>query len=197
MANEIKQTMLNPPFGWPWNRVKTTFSATAGTQDYSTALADFGWLEQASFTGADGKTFQANFIKNVLTADSNQSRPTMISPLIDDNAGNITFRLTPVPLQNYTVNIIYQKLPTLFTSTLSTTWAPIPDRYLLIYTQGFKALSLLYKGDERWVAEYQQFLKSLVGVSEGLDEDQKALFVSNMLQEKIQAAQALGKLGGR
>jgi hypothetical protein len=277
-ANEIKQMILNAPFGWRWNRVAASFSATTGTQDYSVALGgasqsvtgitqanpavftvatapatgssvsitgatgnwtpingswlvtnlsgttysipvdstsfgsvtgtilsqagndNFGWIEQASLKGADNKVYQINFIKNVLTADANQNRPTWISPLIDNNAGSITWRLTPVPEQNYTVNILYQQKPTLFPNTssaLTQTWSPIPDEMSVIYNHGFKALALLYKGDERWVGEYQQFLRSLVSSSEGLSAEQKGVFVENMLATKLQASRAGLVAGGQ
>lgn len=191
IASEVRDTILNVPMAWPWNRARTAFALASGTQDYTVALPSFGWLEQASITGADGKTFMIDNIKNVLTQDTTSARPTNVSPLIDDNAGNITFRFGPVPEQNYTANIIYQKVPVQFAAT-SDTWTPIPDRYYQIYVQGVKALAFIYTDDARWQVEYQRFLTSLAGINGGLSMAEKSSWVEAMLASKVQAMHAEG-----
>jgi len=47
-ANQALQTIVGPPFVWPWNRASAFFLTTIGQQDYSAALANFGFLESAS-----------------------------------------------------------------------------------------------------------------------------------------------------
>ncbi len=47
-ANLTLQTIVGPPFIWPWNRNNTFFLTTIGQQDYSVALSNFGFLEAAS-----------------------------------------------------------------------------------------------------------------------------------------------------
>ena len=47
-ANLTLQTIVGPPFVWPWNRNNTFFLTTIGQQDYSVALSNFGFLEAAS-----------------------------------------------------------------------------------------------------------------------------------------------------
>jgi hypothetical protein len=47
-ANQTLQTIVGPPFIWPWNRSYTSFITSIGQQDYNTSIADFGYLEAAS-----------------------------------------------------------------------------------------------------------------------------------------------------
>ncbi len=168
-----------------------TGSPTTGTYSIG-ATADFGWLEQASITGADGKTFQIQFIQSVSTTDSSlsPSRPTMISPLLDDNTGTITWRLTPVPDQAYVVNVVYQSAPLSFTSDLTATWQPIPDRFNTIYQQGLLASAAEYAQMDSAPQEWQKFYQQLVGAATFLDQKSKSEWVAAMIAPKLQAAQS-------
>jgi hypothetical protein len=47
-ANTIMQTIVGPPFAWPWNRSKQSFVVDAGIQDYLVAISNFGYLEKAA-----------------------------------------------------------------------------------------------------------------------------------------------------
>lgn len=47
-ANLALQTIVGPPFVWPWNRATQTFQTTQGTQDYSLNITSFGFLEAAN-----------------------------------------------------------------------------------------------------------------------------------------------------
>jgi hypothetical protein len=47
-ANLTLQTIVGPPFVWPWNRAKQTFQTIQGIQDYSLNIANYGFLEAAS-----------------------------------------------------------------------------------------------------------------------------------------------------
>lgn len=47
-ANIALQTIVGPPFVWPWNRTTVNFLASQGVQDYNVALTGFGFLESAT-----------------------------------------------------------------------------------------------------------------------------------------------------
>ena len=47
-ANLTLQTIVGPPFIWPWNRAKTNFQTIQGVQDYTMNITQFGFLETAS-----------------------------------------------------------------------------------------------------------------------------------------------------
>lgn len=47
-ANLALQTIVGPPFVWPWNRTTVSFIASQGVQDYNVALTQYGFLESAS-----------------------------------------------------------------------------------------------------------------------------------------------------
>jgi hypothetical protein len=94
-AQLVLDTILGPPFAWPWNRGITSF--TTANQDYTiNGLTHFGFLEGGSVTAtATGGKPMAVAVKHFLELDANSARPTHASPYIDDGAGNITFRLMP------------------------------------------------------------------------------------------------------
>lgn len=47
-GNQALQTIVGPPFVWPWNRAYATFVTTIGQQDYNAAISNFGFLEKAT-----------------------------------------------------------------------------------------------------------------------------------------------------
>lgn len=51
-ANMTLQTIVGPPFIWPWNRSTAAFMAVAGIQDYNAAISNYGWLESATLQAA-------------------------------------------------------------------------------------------------------------------------------------------------
>jgi hypothetical protein len=115
--------------------------------------------------------------------------------LKDDNASNITFRLSPVPDAIYTIKITYQKKPTLITaaafSGATATWAPIPDEYSFIYQNGLLALNMAGTSDDtRWQLFWSRFVSSLIGVAEGLSSEDKILFMASTLDLSRQVTSA-------
>lgn len=49
IATMIRNSLLNAPLTWPWNRAEDSSTTTiAGQQDYTVTLANFGFLEKAS-----------------------------------------------------------------------------------------------------------------------------------------------------
>lgn len=192
-GNMILTTLTSPPICWNFNRAEVNFAVTAGTQDYVVSVPTFGFIEKASYS--DGtKTAEIPAIQNVLAKASlpEAGAPNSISPQIDDNAGNITFRLLPVPDQNYAINVIFQKrIPSLMTTTAST-WAPIPDHYCELYQWGFLAVIAAYFEDPRWAQFSQKFVSSVLAKAEGLSEEAKNVFQQtwlNMVSEQQVRAQ--------
>ena len=175
-ANTVMQTILGPPFKWNWNRSSLTFSTAIGTQDYSVSASTFGFIESAAMTAA-GFTIAVKEIKQDLTIGFEQRRPQSIAAQLDDNSGNITFRLLPVPDAIYTATVTFQKKSPALFSSLSTTWTPIPDQYSYIYNYGFLALTLAYNDDPRFPMFNQKFVAHLLGTQQGLTETERNLFI--------------------
>lgn len=150
---------------------------TANSTGFNFALTNSN-IPSAGDTGTAiaGKYSEISQIQNVLANGTETGSPNSIAPQNDDNAGNITFRLLPTPKSSYQINIIFQKrIPALVTAT-SNTWAPIPDHYAYIYDWGFLALMMAYNQDPRWAQANQKFVAGLLGIAEGLSEDQKSAF---------------------
>lgn len=184
-ADWVKQFILSAPFAWRWNRgYVPTITCVAGHQDYQVNIPDFGWLERASLNfpvvvGQPGKSIE---LKNELVVASEQfsNEPTTITAQVDDDNGNITFRLFPPPDTEYTLSIIYQKAASNFTS-LQQTWYPIPDYMSYIYHQGLKALAYEYIDDERFGFALQFFVQQLVAANNGLSETEKNIFLEQRM----------------
>lgn len=127
-------------------------------------------------TAVSGSMAEITNVVNVLGAGAEVGTPNSIAPQTDDNAGNITFRILPVPDATYQVTVIFQKsIPALITTT-ATTWAPIPDKYAYVYEWGFLALMAAYLQDAKWTSYNQKFVAALLGIAEGISEDQKNIF---------------------
>lgn len=142
-------------------------------------------------------------VQNVLGSGNESGTPNFISPQLDDNRGNITFRILPIPDQVFQINVIFQKkLPALMTGPTST-WAPIPDHYSNIYQWGFLAVVAAYFNDPRWAQFSQKFVACLLGMAEGLDQDQKNIFekawldmVSERQTTNLKSGQGVQARGG-
>lgn len=174
-ANIILQTILGPPFRWNWNRSSLTLTTVAGTQDYSTSAATFGFIESSS-AAIGSTTFAIKEVKQDLTIGQELGRPQSIAAQLDSNTGLITFRFLPVPDAAYTVTVGFQKkVPGLF--ALSSSWAPIPDQYSYIYNYGFLALTLAYDDDARFPMFNQKFVAHLLGTQQGLTETERNMFI--------------------
>lgn len=177
-AQLVLQTILGPPFSWPWNRGIIVF--TAANQDTTQAgLSNFGFLEGGTvqpLTGG-GKAFEVA-VKHVLHIDTNEARPQWASAYIDDGAGNITFRLTPAPDQSYVVTLPYQ-LRTPILMSLAYTWAPLPDDKYYIAQWGFLSMMSLIGNDARFSAYNQKFVTSLLAAQGGLSDLERNIFLAN------------------
>lgn len=115
IASMIRNSFASAPQTWPWNRAEVTQAVTSANQDYTIALPDFGFLEKASLTDANGKIFELKEIQNstALSLVSAQQRPnTTISILIWIPGTSIKVRLGTTPDAAYTLNLTYQKAAT-------------------------------------------------------------------------------------
>ena len=192
----VRQFILSPPFAWRWNRSVTSFATNAGQQDYTLNVTTFGWLEKAVLQDTNSVAELVNRLN--LGEDVVQSQPQFISARLDNNNGQITFRLLPVPDKSYTVNLTYQNSAPTF-GALTDTWAPIPDYLSYLYQSGFNARAYEYFLDERFGSSMQLFVRQLVGASEGLDETQKNIFLGMRTDtsREEQASQMSGQFGNQ
>lgn len=175
-ANLVLQTVLGPPFVWPFNRGFISFSTS--DQDYQqTGLNDIGFLEGGTVKAATGKPYEIA-VRQMLHIDASQARPQWCAPLIDDGAGNITFRLTPAPDQAYQVTLPYQKKPPMMAS-MASTWAPIPDDNNYLCQWGFLAMMSLIGNDARFNEYNAKFVTSLLSIQGGLTDMERNIFLAN------------------
>jgi hypothetical protein len=185
-ANLVLQTMLGPPFGWPWNRRILQFTTAAQDFDQS-SLNDFGFLEEGTVQpSAGGGKPWALAVKQSLHTDASGARPQWCSPYMDDGAGTITFRLLPAPDQSYLVILPYQKRAPMLMS-LGTTWFPVPDEKNYICQWGFLALMSLIGNDARFGEYNQKFITTLLSAQGGLTDLERNIFLGNWLRAQSQA----------
>jgi hypothetical protein len=151
--------------------------ASASPTQFTVAIVNSN-VGSAADTGTalSGKVSEVSFERNILGSGNESGAPAYIAPQVDDNAGNITFRVLPVPDQVYQVNVIYQKKQPALFSTLAGTWAPIPDHYSFVYQWGFLTLILAYFNDPRWMPTSQKFVAALLGIAEGLKDEERNIF---------------------
>lgn len=202
-ANKIMQSILAAPFKWEWNRayLSAAFTTTAGASDYAVAITNFGYLEKATATYVTPPanvppTWELDLYK-ILAKDGRQNRPQKIATLLDDNAGNITFRVFPVPDQAYTVDLLIQKAP-ITATTLAALWAPIPDKMAYLYEQGFLAHMHGIYNLAAYLQGMELFYRMLVSAAEGLTEAEKAIFLEESLRGlKTRAAELTGIQQGK
>ena len=186
-ANIVQQTILAPPFKWAWNRATASFAQP--TTDTPQALPNFGFIEKAYVKTAGGVVTEIPNIKLELTPDGGTGQANAIGVFLDDNNGNITFRFMPgIPDQAYTVGVVYQQRAPLLTA-ITQTWT-IPDMFGQVYNYGFTALMELFADDTRFGVFNSKFIGSLLAVSEGLSEQDKAIFMeqwSNVLATQVRS----------
>lgn len=186
-ADWVRQFILSAPFAWRWNRAQVpTITTIVGVSDYAVSVADFGWIEKAVLRDPDnGQQAQELEVADNLVTDPNPNLPTKISVQLDDDAGNITFRLTPAPPVVYSLDIVYQKAAPTFVN-LTDTWAPIPDYMSYIYNEGMLFKNSDYLNDPRAVPSGQLFLSQVVSANQGLSDTQKNIFLFDRLNSQRQ-----------
>lgn len=173
----VLQTVLGPPFAWPWNRRILSYQTTG--QDYTAvALNDFGFLEGGTVQPVTGGKSWEISVRNLLLYDTQAARPAYCGPLIDDGMGNVTFRLSPAPDQGYNVVLPYQRKPPMIAS-FATTWSPVPDEKNYICQWGFLALMSLIGNDARFGEYNIKFITALLSAQGGLNELERNIFLAN------------------
>jgi hypothetical protein len=169
---------------------QSSVTQTVGGQDYAVAISDFGWPEKVSIT--DGSTFSKELVVNpTLAQEISTGETANISPVADDGAGNITFRLMPPPSSTLIVNLDYQQAPSAFTA-MAGTWAPIPDYLSFLYNQGCLYKCYEMGSDERMTQAFQIFLRNLIAANNGLTDSQVNLFMADRIATQREVQQKLG-----
>lgn len=197
-ANKVMATILGPPFRWQWNRTEVSVITTGpGVPDYTKNLPTFGWLEKAWWTNAGmNPTVKELEVFQTLGQEAKQNPPQKIAPILDDNAGNITFRLFPPPDQpqssNYQVTLQFQKAPVLAAS-VSGLWSPIPDKLSYLYETGLLAHMQAIYSPQLYAMNIELFYRQLVGAAQGLSETEKNIFLEDKLRElRMQTTELAG-----
>jgi hypothetical protein len=120
IGSMIRNSLLNPPLTWFFNRAEITFSTVVGQQDYIISTCpDLSFVEKVSLSNDAGEIFEIKDIYNngALAVSAFQQRPSAVSvsasPVIT-NVQNYKFRFLGVPDAIYTVTVVYQKLAVQF-----------------------------------------------------------------------------------
>lgn len=117
IASMIRNSVMNAPMSWSWNRFEdSTTVTTVGGQDYTIALTNFGWLEKASLTDSNGKIWEIKDVYNTsaLSKSTVQQRPSAIAVIAYTPGTSVKIRFLGVPESVYTVNLTYQGLAVQF-----------------------------------------------------------------------------------
>ena len=191
-AHPTKQTILRPPFKWPWNRgtfhIDLNPNETSWGQDYLFQLPDFHFIETLWLTDPQSKVTEIkNFVQS-LAAESVSKRPSSAAMNLLDDDGNVTLRLNTLPDEAYGIDGFYQRAPILMTS-LANSWSPIPDHLSYIYDWGFLGFVSLLTKDARAPIFLGKFASHLLGAQDGLTATQRNIFLGNFLE-------LLGQQGG-
>lgn len=200
ISNVLMGIILGAPMKWEWNRIFASAAITTkiGISDYAVVLNDFGYLEKAvlnsgvnTFNSSAVPPSEVNWeleIYKNLGKEGKPNRPGKIATLLDDDNGNITFRLFPAPDQIYTVDLLYQKAPIMIaqgSNLTTTTWAPIPDKMQYLYQQGFRAQMQGMYNVQLYLNGMQIFYKQLVAACEGLTEAEKNIYLEDYLRTLV------------
>jgi hypothetical protein len=199
-ANLVLGTMLGPPFVWEWNRTTANFTMNPSQSvptDYPVAIANFGFNESGRIAVPTGAPADAGTIYQLqpnklieVNSTSQKGRPNIFCVYLDDQAGNITFRVGPVaPDLAYVATVTFQKAPVFLTS--SKTVIEIPDKLMHVFKWGFLAMAFLYDQDSRFAGLNQKFISTLLGAQSGLDDAQRNIFLTNWYSQ-IYDMQAMG-----
>jgi hypothetical protein len=190
-ANITLQRIVAPPFKWRQNRANMSIPiSTLGGTDYTVSVPTMGWIETQWLTDGTGKIFELGGAVTLAKVGSS-ARPTKVAPVYDDNQGNITFRFNCIPDQSYTAWFDFQRKAQLITSWANP-WGVIPDECGYIYDKGFLALAALLVNDARFTIWEKDFVAALLGAQDGLDEQQKAIFLGDWLAATRTAARSQG-----
>jgi hypothetical protein len=190
-ANLTYQLLLGAPFVWPWNRNTVSITMDITHTDYTKAVSDWGYIEKCVITDPNGKAYELD-IAPVLGQSTQAARPSKVAVQVDDNSGNITFRFMALPDVVYTAIVTYQKAAPLM-SALTSTWAPIPDKYAYLYERIFLAHMYATFDYNKYLQELELGLRQAMALQTGLDDAAKNIFLEQFLRNARQSQ----KVGGR
>lgn len=196
LANIVLQRILGPPMRWRFNRNNTswTISQGAGT-DYSLSIPDLLWPEVYWLVDGGG-IVQPCEGRLVLPKSATIDRPSLVAPVYDDNAGNITMRMNTVPDAGYTAFMDYQQKAPILTS-YGSTFDPVPDEFSYIFNQLYLAAAGQLVADPRALAWRQEGVAALLGAQTGLTAQEIAIFLSEFdrFMMTLANSQGMEKLG--
>jgi hypothetical protein len=176
-ANIVLQTMLAPPFRWAFNRRSVIFPTVVGQTDYTQVIANWGFLETQWLSDPLGLIHQLNG-KSSLAVASEKGRPTDLAIQYDDNVNNITFRVKNAPDKIYIVHADYQAAPPNIQS-FAQTWGNVSDQFGFVYNLGFLTMLSLLVNDSRFPIFERWFLGRLLGVQDGITDQERDIFLGN------------------
>jgi hypothetical protein len=122
-ANMIRNSILNAPMTWSWNRKEITTGAgttlTPGVQDYTISVTDFGFLEIVSLQDPDtGDIIQLKDVYNTgalsVSNPNFRQQPNAASVIMNNQGVNFKVRFLGVPDKAYLATYTYQVAAPLF-----------------------------------------------------------------------------------
>ena len=185
-ANLTKQTMLGPPFKWPWNRgtfhIEMDTLANEWGQDYALQQTDVHFLEKLWLTDIKNanKVIEITNIASSLTAESAIKRPSSAALNLQATDGTATLRLNALPDSPYIIDGYYQRTAT-WMASLACSWGPVPDHLSYIYDWGFLGFCSLLTKDARAPIFLGKFASHLLGSQDGLTAQQRNIFLGDFL----------------
>jgi len=117
IASIVRNSMMNPPLTWSWNRFEdSSITTTLVDQDYTVALTNFGFIEKASLTDPAGNVQELKDILNTtpLSKNSTVQRPSAVSVISYVPGVSLKIRFNTIPDKAYTVNLTYQGIAVQF-----------------------------------------------------------------------------------
>jgi len=185
-GNMILQTMLGPPFCWPFNRNELQFPILGnGTQDYQYSVGDFAFIEKAwlSYQTTDGDQDAKELtVRDSLGVEMSPGRPQFIAKQRDNQAsGVITFRLAPAPSFGGMLTVLYQ-MKAMLMSSLASFWYPIPDELSYTFNYGLLSILALLVNDPRVTLYGAKFASHLLGAQDGITELQRNIFLTGWME---------------
>jgi hypothetical protein len=199
-ANLTKQTILGPPFAWPWNRNEFSVpvpvvKGQTPSQDYLVTLPYYGFMEKVWVIDVNGNAKEIKVVL-VLAEESSVQRPASAAVQNINDDGTVLIRLNALPDQTYTLAGCYQQAPVQM-SSLASSWGPMPDSLGYIYDYGFLYFMSMLTKDARTAFFGQKFAAHLLGAQSGLTATQRNIFLGNFLSvitepQRAQAETAQG-----
>lgn len=198
IANMVVAFMNAPPFTWPTNRAEdASLTMTAGTQDYTLSIANFGFLETVTLKNpSTQKSFAVKNVYNssVLGVSNEQTaRPNAVSVKTITPGTSVALRFLSAPDLGYTGTTTYQKAPVLFTAPTQDWFAQcnIPQNQMHIYNNLFLAECFQVNGDPQSAAQYRRRgMAALLATAEGLTEAQKSMIFAQSMYTDLQTIAA-------